>query len=260
MMGKLRIAAQPAAEAEPVLARQHEIEDHEVDRARRLTPSRISCPFFAVETAIAVAGQELRDQIADAAVVIDDQEMGRGIHARHYWVAAAPLHLEICKPMLHGRGGQCSVAKSPFSRHHRDKRRVQIAAADASHAEAGQAGPCSIASSSSASPPMPFRRGFSFSTPAAGSARCDGARPGSAGVMDQIKENQDASSLAPIDSGRGRLRRPRGLLAPQLGRGALFRGRRHGARFRRRHAPGSLPRGFRPCQRLSGLSAGAASR
>ena len=79
MIGMFDSGAQRAAEREAVLARQHQVEQDEVDPAvgqdlahgaairRRADPE-------------ALLGQRTRDEIADFAVIVDDQDVRRALH------------------------------------------------------------------------------------------------------------------------------------------------------------------------------------
>ena len=73
--------AQVAAEREAVVAGQHQVENDEVDRAvvqRLAHASAVGCGGDA----IAVLLQVLGDQLAQVAVVVDDQDVIRPFHRR----------------------------------------------------------------------------------------------------------------------------------------------------------------------------------
>ncbi len=75
---RLRFGANPAAQAEAVLARQHHIEDEKIDAAVGHRPRH----FAAIACRRHVAGigaQIFRDQRPRFAVVFDDQDVGRGL-------------------------------------------------------------------------------------------------------------------------------------------------------------------------------------
>ncbi len=68
------VGAQPAADAEAVLARHHDVEDDEID-ARRAHRLRHRSSILRNGHAKSVAGQEAREKAAQFLVVIDDQDV-----------------------------------------------------------------------------------------------------------------------------------------------------------------------------------------
>ena len=77
--GQAALAPQLAAEAESILAGQHQIEDDQIDAA--LLEYSKHLPAVGGQTdAVAVFQQIIPDQVADVAVVVDDQQVRFGFH------------------------------------------------------------------------------------------------------------------------------------------------------------------------------------
>ena len=77
--GSVRIGPQVAAQAEPVLAGHHDVEDAQVDAGIRQ-----DAPGFAGilggADAVAMLGEKAGQQIPDLPVIIDNQQVGRSFH------------------------------------------------------------------------------------------------------------------------------------------------------------------------------------
>ena len=105
---------QLAAQREPVLARQHEVEHDEIDvRSLEHPPHRLALADGG--HAIAILLEVVAQQCADVAVVIDDQNVLRGgvhgIGKRHVCCRAAtirPLTARGCNQMLLPPALQCA--------------------------------------------------------------------------------------------------------------------------------------------------------
>src|SRR6185369_10952390 len=90
--------AQPAAEAEPVLPRQHQVEDDEIEASGG--------------DGVAHLLPVLR---RGAAIAMDDQEMGRGVHPRHYWEPFFPGTWKFVTQCYGGHGGNAALQNRPFA-------------------------------------------------------------------------------------------------------------------------------------------------
>ena len=75
MIGVADLARSSRHRLSPSSPGQHEVEDHEID-ARVRKERRASRASVAVVDAIAMLGQEPRQQIADLAIIIDDEQVG----------------------------------------------------------------------------------------------------------------------------------------------------------------------------------------
>jgi hypothetical protein len=88
--GQGRDAADSAAEAEPILPGQHEVEHDKVD-PRFLDRLHHCRPVSSARGSVAVPHHEFCQQCADLAIVIDDEEVWkRGEHGSHYRGADRP--------------------------------------------------------------------------------------------------------------------------------------------------------------------------
>src|SRR5215472_9360895 len=75
-----KILSQPVGEGQTVLAGQYQIKDDEIDRGLRHDPAH-SRAVLRDRDLVALAGQIFLDQIADVALIIDDQNVTVGVHA-----------------------------------------------------------------------------------------------------------------------------------------------------------------------------------
>ena len=78
-----KILSQPAGEGQSVLAGQHQIEGDEIDRGLRHDPSH-SRAVLRDRDPVALAGQIFLDQVADLALIIDDQNVTVVVHAASF--------------------------------------------------------------------------------------------------------------------------------------------------------------------------------
>ena len=81
MIGMFEFGAQRAAERKAVLARQHQVEQDEIDAAVGQDLAHGPAVRRRAD-AEALLGQRARDQIADLAMVVDDQDVRRPWHGR----------------------------------------------------------------------------------------------------------------------------------------------------------------------------------
>ena len=89
MIGTVAVGAQRAAERQPVLARQHQVEQNEVDaRIGQHLAHRLAVAGGA--DAEAFLGERARHQVADLAMVVDDQDVRTIVHACNL-VRAGPI-------------------------------------------------------------------------------------------------------------------------------------------------------------------------
>ena len=72
--------AQMAAERQPVLARHHDVEHHEIDRAHLEQLARLGGALGGADAEL-VPGEIFRQQITDLAVVVDDQDVRGRLHS-----------------------------------------------------------------------------------------------------------------------------------------------------------------------------------
>ena len=80
MIGTLVSAAQPARHFQPAFAGQHEVQHHELEMPVDESAPRLLAVARGGDPQ-ALALQKFGQQVADLAVVIDDQYMGQGFHA-----------------------------------------------------------------------------------------------------------------------------------------------------------------------------------
>ena len=106
--GRLRFDAQVAAQRKAALARQHQVEDHEV-RAAAVERAAHLGAVGGERDPEAVALEILAEQLADLGVVVDDQDVVGSLHRRGISHPGArrvkhvtPCNSAICR--LHRRG------------------------------------------------------------------------------------------------------------------------------------------------------------
>ena len=80
MIGGGGLGAQVAAQAEAVFAGHHDIEDQEID-ARVGEDAAGLARVLGGGHAIAMLGEEPGQQVADLAIIVDDEQVGRDFHA-----------------------------------------------------------------------------------------------------------------------------------------------------------------------------------
>ena len=92
----VRLGAQRAAQRQAVLARQHQVEQDEIDAAvgQHLVHGAAVCRGADPE---AFLGQRARDQIADLAMVVDDQDVRRALHDGNIDDADARGSWNVCR-------------------------------------------------------------------------------------------------------------------------------------------------------------------
>ena len=114
MIGMLDSARRLAAEREAVLARQHQVEEDEIDAAVGQDLAHGTAVRRGADPE-ALLGQRTRDEIADLAVVVDDQDMRCARHEREYRRAGRRTVLRMCVEVLPARRLTHFVTKNLLS-------------------------------------------------------------------------------------------------------------------------------------------------
>ena len=109
----VRLGAQAPAQRQAVLAGQHQVEQDEVDPAVGQDLAH-GTPVSRGADAKAFLGQRTRDEIADLAVVVDDQDVRSALHAGNIDEPARTRSGNVCRSVA-GRRLTNFVTKNPAS-------------------------------------------------------------------------------------------------------------------------------------------------
>ena len=101
MIGMFDSARSAPAEREPVLARQHEIEEDEIDPAVGQDLAHGAAVRRGADPE-AFFGQRARDEIADLAMIVDDQDVRRARAWRKYRPSGAGCFRGMCVAIVAG--------------------------------------------------------------------------------------------------------------------------------------------------------------